>query len=138
MAERFEKLYSLPSNLYSEGAPVIISAGSLLKDTETGKIIAQIKYHSVSHIPIKALKITVAAFDISGLELEGIDEYQYLDLNIQNGQEFGSNKAIVLPNDITRSFSITSVVAVLSNGTIQSATMPMKALPTVCALLTLN
>ena len=129
MAERFEKLYSLPANLYSEGAPVIISAGSLLKDNETGKVIAQIKYHSISNIPIKALKIKVAAFDISGLELEGIDEYQYLDLNIRNGQDFGSNKAIVLPNAVTRSFSITSVVAVLSNGTTQSVAMPMKALP---------
>ncbi len=128
MSERFEKLYSLPQNLYSEGAPVIISAGSLLKDTETGKIIAQIKYHSVSAIPIKALKIKIAAFDISGLELDGIDEYQYLDLNIRNGQDFGSNKAIVLPNAVTRSFDIISVIAVLSNGTTQSISMPMKAL----------
>ena len=60
MAERFEKLYVLPSDLYSEGSPIIISAGSLLKDTETGKVIAQIKYHSISSIPIMALKIKVA------------------------------------------------------------------------------
>lgn len=128
MAERFEKLFSLPSNLYSEGAPIIISAGSLLKDTETGKVIVQIKYHSISNVPIKALKISVAAYDISGVELEGIDEYQYLDLNIRNGQDFGSNKAIVLPNTFTRSFNITSVIVVLSDGTTQSVVMPMRAL----------
>ena len=57
MAERFEKLFILPSDLYSEGSPIIISAGALLKDTETGKVIAQIKYHSISSTPIKDLKI---------------------------------------------------------------------------------
>ena len=137
MAERFEKLFALPHNLYSEGSPIIISAGSLLKDTETGKIIAQIKYHSISAVPIKALKIRVAAYDISGMELEGVDEYQYLDLNIQNGQDFGSNKAIVLPNAVTRSFNITSVIAILSNGTTRSATMPMKALSASATLISL-
>lgn len=129
MAERFEKLYILPSDLYSEGSPIIISAGSLLKDTETGKVIAQIKYHSISSMPIKALKIKVAAYDISGVELEGIVEYQYLDLNVRQGQDFGANKAIVLPNIVTRSFGITSVEVIFSNGISQSITMPMKALP---------
>ena len=129
MAERFEKLYVLPSDLYSEGSPIIISAGSLLKDTETGKVIAQIKYHSISSMPIKALKIKVAAYDISGVEIEGVDEYQYLDLNVKQGQDFGANKAIVLPNIVTRSFGITSVEVIFSNGISQSIAMPMKALP---------
>ena len=129
MAERFEKLYILPSNLYAEGTPIIISAGSLLKDTETGKVIAQIKYHSISSMPIKALKIKIAAYDISGVELEGVDEYQYLDLNVKQGQDFGANKAIVLPNVVTRSFSIASVEVVFSNGISQSVVMPMKSLP---------
>ena len=129
MAERFEKLFTLPSNLYSEGSPVIISAGSLLKDTETGKVIVQIKYHSISSMPIKALKIKVSAYDISGVELESVDEYQYLDLNVRQGQDFGANKAIVLPNIVTRSFDITSVEVIFSNGISQSVTMPMKALP---------
>ena len=46
MAERFEKLFELPNNLYSSGSPVIVVAGALLKDTETGRIIVQLKYHS--------------------------------------------------------------------------------------------
>lgn len=129
MAERFEKLFILPSDLYSEGSPIIISAGALLKDTETGKVIAQIKYHSISSTPIKALKIKVVAYDISGVELEGVDEYQYLDLNVRQGQDFGANKAIVLPNVVTRSFGIASVEVVFSNGISQSVVMPMKSLP---------
>ena len=48
MAERFERLYKLSENLYIDGAPIIISAGALLKDTATGSVVAQIKFHSVS------------------------------------------------------------------------------------------
>ena len=71
----------------------------------------------------------MVAYDISGVELEGVDEYQYLDLNVKQGQDFGANKAIVLPNVVTRSFSIASVEVVFSNGISQSVVMPMKSLP---------
>ena len=134
MAERFEKLFSLPPNLYSEGSPVIISAGVLLKDKETDRIIAQIKYHSVSVAPIVALKVGVSAYDISGKEVDGISEYQYLDLNIHNGQDFGSNKAIVFQNNVTRSFSFNNVTVILSDGTNYSITLPMTTLPQVSDL----
>ena len=32
MAERYTRLYTLPENLYTEGAPLVIAAGALLKD----------------------------------------------------------------------------------------------------------
>ena len=34
MAERFERLYKLPDNLYTNESPIIISAGVLLKDND--------------------------------------------------------------------------------------------------------
>ena len=37
MAERYNKLYSLPGNLYAAGSPVIICAGALLKDVDRGE-----------------------------------------------------------------------------------------------------
>ena len=43
MSERYSKLSALPENLYSTGAPVIIAAGALLKDNQTGKVLAQLK-----------------------------------------------------------------------------------------------
>ena len=116
MAERFERLYKSPDNLYISGSPVIISAGSLLKDSQTGSIIVQLKFHSVSENAIKAVKVSLSAFDVSGMELQGVKDYQYLDLSIQNGQEFGSNKAIVLPSAVTRSFAISNITVVFSNG----------------------
>lgn len=115
MAERFERLYKLPDNLYITGSPIIISAGALLKDNETRNIVTQLKFHSVSEKRIKAVKISIIAYDVSGKELHGVDEYQYLDLNVYNGQCFGSNKAIVMPETITRSFAIGGIVVVFSD-----------------------
>lgn len=134
MSERFIRLYELQNNLYSTGSPVIVSAGALLKDTQTNNIIVQLKFHSVCVTPIKALQVGIAAFDIAGKEIEGVDEYQYLDLNIQNGYEFGSNKAIVMPDVVTRSFSVRNITAVLANGNIQDVSMPMTALPKTTSL----
>lgn len=129
MAERFERLFALPSNLYSLGSPVIISAGALLKDNQTGSVIVQLKFQSVSSILIKALKVGVVAYDVARKELSGAEEYQYLDLCISNGQTFGSNKAIVMPNVVTRSFSISSITVVLADGTVKDVSMPMTTLP---------
>ena len=129
MSERFIRLYELQNNSYSVGSPVIVSAGALLKDTQTNNIIVQLKFQSVSVTPIKALKVGIVAFDIAGKEIEGVDEYQYLDLKIQNGQEFGSNKAIVMPDAVTRSFSVRNITVVLENGNVQDVSMPMTILP---------
>lgn len=134
MSERFIRLYELQNSLYSVESPVIVSAGALLKDTQTNNMIVQLKFHSVSATPIKALKVGIAAFDIAGKEIEGVDEYQYLDLNIQNGYEFGSNKAIVMPDAVTRSFSIRNITVVLENGNVQDVSMPMTALPKTTSL----
>lgn len=115
MAERFEQLYKFPENLYTEASPIIIAAGSLLKDNVSGNIIAQFKYHSISSKTIKALKISLDAADVAGQSLQSIEGYQYLDLNIRNGQEFGANKAIVMPSSVTRAISITDVTVVFSD-----------------------
>lgn len=129
MADRFEQLYKLPDNLYAEGSPIIISAGALLKDTVSGKIIAQFKFHSVTSSIIKALKLSLSAYDVSGAEIQGVEDYQYLDLSVRNGVEFGSNKAIVMPDPVTRSFAISKISVVMSDGTVADISAPFSALP---------
>jgi len=37
MNERYTRVFSLPENLYATGSPVVIAAGALLKDNQTGK-----------------------------------------------------------------------------------------------------
>ena len=41
MAERYTRLFSLPQDLYATGAPLVIAAGALLKDTQTGRVLTE-------------------------------------------------------------------------------------------------
>lgn len=115
MAERFERLHKLQENLYVSSAPVIISAGALLKDTQTDSMIVQLKFHSVAAKTIKAVKVSIAAQDVAKQPIQGVEDYQYLDLNIKHGQEFGSNKAIVLQSSVARFFAISALTVVFAD-----------------------
>ena len=117
MSERYTKLFALSENFYNENAPLLIAAGALLKDNETGRVLAQVKLKNISEKTIKAVKISVRAFDISGTELEGVAEYQYLDLSVGRDAEFGQKNAIALPDKVTRSFSCECKSVVFSDGT---------------------
>ena len=121
MAERYSRLYSLPENQYAVGAPILIAAGALLKDNQTGKALAQIKFRSISDKQIKAVKISVAAFDVSGKEVEGVPEYQYLDLNVIRNTEFGQKQAVTLPDAVTRSFVVKCTDVFFADGTAWAA-----------------
>ncbi len=129
MTERFERLFQLPTNQYIGGSPVILSAGVLLKDNASGSIVAQLKFQSVSDKRIKGLKVSLSAFDISGTELAGVADYQYLEMDVHDGQEFGANKAIVMPISVTRSFSIKSLVVVFTDGSLWETTESFVVLP---------
>ena len=99
--ERYTTLFRLPINLYTVGSPVLIAAGALLKDNQTGKVLAQLKLQNLTDKIIKAVKCGIKAFDISGNEITGIEEVQYLDLSIPLGSTFGTQTAIfllILPN----------------------------------------
>ena len=115
--ERYTRLYSLPENLYTQGSPVIIAAGALLLDNQTGKVMAQLKLRSVSLQEIKAAMMSVEAFDVMHAPLEGVASHQYLDLNAKRDGEFGQKQAITLPDGNTRSFAPHCTRVVFSDDT---------------------
>lgn len=121
MSERYSRLYALPERLYTEGAPVLILAGALLKDNQTGRVLAQLKFRSLSAVPIRALKISLRAFDVTGTELHGVAEEQYLDLDVRLGASFGEKTAVFLPDSVTRSFSCACTAAVFADGSTWTA-----------------
>ena len=63
MAERYTRLFSLPQDLYAPGAPLVIAAGALLKDSQTGSVLAQLKLRSLSDVTISAVKLQVVGYD---------------------------------------------------------------------------
>lgn len=122
MSERYSKLYSLPENLYAEGAPVVVSAGNLLKDNQTGKVLAQLKIKNISNKTIKAAKVLVHALDTIGKAIDGDAEQEYLDLSVEQGEEFGQKAAVTLPNASTRGFSIEVKQVVFTDNSTWEAT----------------
>ena len=102
MAERYTHLYTAENDLYVEGSPVILSAGALLKDNETGKVLAQLKIKSIAEKNIKAVKVTVASYDTIGKPLDGAAAFEYLDLDVRRDEQFGQKTLIPLPNTSAR------------------------------------
>ena len=118
MSERYTRLYALPQNLYLEGAPVMIAAGALLKDNVTGKVLAQLKLRNLYKSPLIACKVYIRAFEPSGAELKGVDEYSYLDIWVRRGMDFGPQEPIYLADNTTRKFSAGVIQAVFKDGTV--------------------
>lgn len=121
MAERYSRLFSLTENLYALGSPVVIAAGALLKDNQTGKIIAQLKLRNIGNKEIKALTVSVRPFDTIGNPVGESVQYQYLDLNVWRDENFGSKTPIFLPNRATRSFAASVTEVAFTDNTVWRA-----------------
>ena len=122
MSERYSKLFALPENLYASGSPVVIAAGALLKDNQTGKVIAQLKMRNIGTNIIKATKVCVRPLDTVGNPLGEEIEYQYLDLNVNRNDEFGSKVPIPLTDATTRSYTASISEVVFADNTVWSGT----------------
>lgn len=139
MSERYSKLFALPENLYASGAPVVIAAGALLKDNQTGKVIAQLKMRNIGANIIKAVKVCIHPLDTVGNALGAEVEYQYLDLAAKRNEEFGAKSPIPLADAATRSYSVSVVEVVFTDNTVWNATDEpwevLSAPPTLDAIL---
>lgn len=118
MANRYQKIFSLDKKLFSQNAPIVVSAGALLKDSETNYIIVQLKFQNVSPQTIKSVSVELTQFDVAGRMLSERREYTYLDINARRDDFFGDNSAIVLQANETRSFSVEVKEVVFDDGTI--------------------
>ena len=118
MSERYARLFSLPENLYQPGSPVMILAGALLKDNQTGGILALMKFKNVGTKPIRGLKVRFFPQDLTGIDLDQPLEHQYLDLNAARDGEFGQKEPVAFPNAITRAFRVEVFQVVFADGTL--------------------
>lgn len=115
MSERYSKLFDLPENLYSNGSPVVIAAGALQKDNQSGKVYAQLKMRSIQDKPIKAATVRLTPFDTVGTRLGEAFEHQYLDLSAERDADFGQKTLIPFMEMTTRSFSVSVSEVIFSD-----------------------
>lgn len=121
MSERYSKVFSLPENLYAEGAPVVIAAGALLKDNQTGRVVAQLKLRNISPKTIKAATVCLSPMNTVGNPLGDAVSYEYLDLNSTRDTDFGSKSAIPMPDITTRSFDAAVVEVIFTDNSVWKA-----------------
>lgn len=125
---RFKQLYQLKERLYAEGGPVIIEKGALLLDTKFNKLLIQLKFYNIAENPFKALYISFNTYDTSNEQLLPV-EYKYLDIEVDYGKSFGMDKAIILENNLVRSFEISKYSVVYEDNEIQTFSNPFLQLP---------
>lgn len=103
--ERYSRFFSLPDNLHTEGSPVVIVSGGLLKDNLTGDILAQLKFRNVSEKVIRSVRVKINAYDAANNQRIGVEAFSYLNFSVMPNEEFGQGTPIRLPDVTTRSFS---------------------------------
>ncbi|MDR2196711.1 MAG: DUF6273 domain-containing protein [Coriobacteriales bacterium] len=102
--------------LYLTGSPVLILATTLLKDAQTGAPVAQARFKSVSSRTLSALTIEISAQDAAGRPLQENSNFQYRDLRVVQGDEFGGDTSIPLPDARSSSVCLTVREALFDDG----------------------
>ena len=121
MSERYSDVFTLQQNLYTVSSPVIIAAGKLLKDNQTGRIIAQLKFRSISNKSIKAVKVKLDLFDTAGNSIDEPVVFDYLDLSASRDMEFGQKTPVFVPEIRARSYMAAITEVVFADRSIWSA-----------------
>ena len=131
MNNRFKRLYSLPSQLYAPSMPVIITAGALLKDTQTGKVLAQLKFKNINSKVIKAIAVSLLPLDTANQPLGEKETHQILDLTANRDSEFGQKTPLYFSNNTTRAYQVVVEEVVFSDNTVwKTDGAPLSDLPT--------
>ena len=130
MSNNLNKLYALPELLHARGCPVIIVAGVLYKLEGTDeKILVQLKFKNMGDKIVKAIKVDIQTFDVSGNPVDEKLEHQYLDLSIGFNSEYTDRKGVLLKTKTIRSFNVKITEIVFSNGDIWSNNIEFQPLP---------
>lgn len=139
MSERYSRLFSLSENLYAVGSPVVIAAGTLLKDNQTGKIVAQLKMRSISPKTIIGAKVILCLFDNAGKAIGDPVDFDYLDLRAARDAEFGQKTPVPVPESKARSYQAAIQEVVFADKTTWTASdaawEPLPAQKTLDAVL---
>lgn len=106
MAERYQRIYSLPPNLYTKDSPIVIRAGALLRDTFLNSVLAQLKIENISNKQLNIVKVEIHSLDTEGNVIDAPIPFSYSGLKILYGENFGTQIPIPLRNTTTAIISV--------------------------------
>ena len=117
MAQRFTKLYELPSGCYAPCAPVMIRAGALLRDNYSKNAVVQLRLYNLDERTIRSAKLAIYMWDDGGQQLGDEILRPYTGLKVGQDEEFGQRTALVLPFREVASFTACVAEVVFADGT---------------------
>ena len=118
MSEKYSRIFTLSEGLYSKDAPIVIKAGALLRDNETSFLLAQIKLCNISDKTVKFAKVRINCLDSVGRQLDGATHFEYLDLAVTRGGDFGAKTPIKIANASVRGYTVKVVEVGFADNTV--------------------
>lgn len=97
--------------------PVLLQSYALTKSNTNNSIFLQCKFENIADKSIKAMNIAVKCSDVSHQELANVDNFPYLDINVQPYTLFGDKTPVALPNNTTRNVRIIPLKVIFSDDT---------------------
>ena len=117
MSERYATLFRCVAPQAQNNAPVLLTAGVLLGDRQTGSVLAQIKLQNISDKVITAVYASLMCIDAMNAPVEPAVVARYLDLNVKPGEHFADRQPIVVSNTTVRSFALRVTNIMFNDGT---------------------
>ena len=126
MAERYIQRFRLTPRQYTAAAPVVLAAGALLEVTQIPRLVAQLKFKSISPELLTALRVRVECLDETGA-VQNTVEFCYSGLQVRRGNTFGAYTAIPFPLSDSTRCTVSLLSAAFSGGRTWEAPQGAKA-----------
>ncbi|MEI3321376.1 MAG: hypothetical protein V8R92_00315 [Eubacterium sp.] len=112
---RYNIIYT-KERLVQSNCPLMLDRYALTKDEANGRMLAQLKLRNIGEKTVVAAYFTLVGYDIEQNKVEEIEEYQFLDLRIATGVQFGNDKAIYFKNKSIRNIEIVCTKVFFDDG----------------------
>lgn len=117
MSEKYTIVQHEKRLFWLQNCPVLLQSYALTKNNTNNSIFLQCKFENIADKPIKAMNIAVKCSDVSHQELANVDNFPYLDINVQPYTLFGDKTPVALPNNTIRNVRIIPLKVIFSDDT---------------------
>lgn len=117
MSEKYTIVQHEKRLFWLQNCPVLLHSYALTKNNTNNSIFLQCKFENIADKPIKAMNISVKCSDVSHQELANVDNFPYLDIDVQPYMLFADKTPVALPNNTTRNVRIIPLKVIFSDDT---------------------
>ena len=117
MSEKYTIVQHEKRLFWLQNCPVLLHSYALTKNNTNNSIFLQCKFENIADKPIKAMNIAVKCSDVSHQELANVDNFPYLDIDVQPYMLFADKTPVALPNNTTRNVRIIPLKVIFSDDT---------------------